>query len=515
MNKRSLKWTGLLAAVFAAVLPQTAFAQQQWSIGFWAGANGVPISSLDWGGLTHISHIGVQPRADGSVEYLCAWSVCNASQFSSVAANVIGAAHAHNVKVLLNLNNVPGSLYSGAISGDASRFANNIMDVVNTYGYDGVDLDWENSINWGQMQALVSTLRNSLGGKALTVDAVTNDAARWGPLAGYLDRVNIMTYDMAGTWNPYSWFNSALYGDSCDCVWSVELAVRRMKEAGVPAGKIGIGLPFYGWGSSGGGVVGPRQAWGGALPSLSQRNYDQLAASYNLSSPRWDSTAHEPWISTGNGWVTFDNERSITDKINYAKSNNLGGWIIWALEQDYMPSQTLQHPLLTAVKEAIGATSNPTPDPTPTPTPTPTPNPSPSTSAPVANGTYTIKSALSGMVLDDPFSSVQAGTQIIQWPSNGGNNQKWQVNFDGNGYYAIKNAHSGEYLTDTGGKLVQALQTNNASQLWSLKANNGGYMLVNKGTGKVVDDPYSSRAEGTGIITFTANGQANQTWTIQ
>jgi len=92
LNKRSLKWTGLLAAVFAAVLPQTAFAQQQWSIGFWAGANGVPISSLDWGGLTHISHIGVQPRADGSVEYLCAWSVCNASQFSSVAANVIGAA---------------------------------------------------------------------------------------------------------------------------------------------------------------------------------------------------------------------------------------------------------------------------------------------------------------------------------------------------------------------------------------------------------------------------------------
>jgi GH18 family chitinase len=65
--------------------------------------------------------------------------------------------------------------------------------------------------------------------------------------------------------------------------------------------------------------------------------------------------AHAPWFSISNGWVTFDNERSIADKVSYVRNNRLGGWIIWEIEQDYLPTHNPKHPLLTAIKNAMAA----------------------------------------------------------------------------------------------------------------------------------------------------------------
>jgi hypothetical protein len=142
------------------------------------------------------------------------------------------------------------------------------------------------------------------------------------------------------------------------------------------------------------------------------------------------------------------------------------------------------------------------------------PDPAP-VSAPVSNGTYTITNVYSGLVLDDPGFSVSS-LQIIQWPANGGNNQKWRLTFDGAGYYTIENAYSGLYLTDNGsGKLIQALQSNKDSQLWSLKKSGTNYVLQNKMTGKVIDDPNFDRSPNVGIITWAANGGQNQLWAIK
>jgi chitinase len=224
---------------------------------------------------------------------------------------------------------------------------------VDTYGYDGVDLDWEGGFDGSSMTVLLSSLRPRLGTKLLTADVISSDANYWGSAQGYLDRVSAMTFDMVGTWNPYSWHNAALFSDPQNRVWSIDLAMQLMTKAGIPGSKLNIGIPFYGWISTGGGSTAPRQAWGATLPSLSQINYNRLSTTYNVSTPLWDSDAQVPWITLPNGWITFDNEQSITAKINYAKSNNLGGWIIWALDQDYSPTGSPKHPLLTAVKNAM------------------------------------------------------------------------------------------------------------------------------------------------------------------
>ncbi len=134
---------------------------------------------------------------------------------------------------------------------------------------------------------------------------------------------------------------------------------------------------------------------------------------------------------------------------------------------------------------------------------------------PLANGLYNIRNLYSGWVLDDRSYSTTSGTQVIQWESNGGNNQKWQFTSNGNGYYTIVNYYNGLYLTSQNGQLLEVTKNGSDSQLWSLAGTAPTYVILNKGTNQVIDDPAFSLVQGVGIITWSANSGNNQKWTIQ
>jgi hypothetical protein len=165
----------------------------------------------------------------------------------------------------------------------------------------------------------------------------------------------------------------------------------------------------------------------------------------------------------------------------------------------HCPATGIPNPIVTAAPPVVVAPSQPAP-----------------TNGPLANGTYTISNQHSGLLLDDPAFSVSSGTQIIQWSTNGGPNQRWRFTNNGSGQYTISNEFSGLYLTDGSGKLTQAGQSNQANQLWTVQASsNGTYTLKNKATGNVIDDPAFDTQEGTGILTWSTNGGANQNWVIK
>jgi hypothetical protein len=346
LSIKSLQKCMMILALLAA---PSAYAQQ-WSLGYWTAWAPNPISDLEWGGVTHIAFVGVEPQSNGSLTY-------SDSNFATDAANMIVAAHAHNVKVLLDIWTGPGD-FNGAITNNLSGFVANIMNVVNTYGFDGVDLDWESNFNQSSNTQLISALRAQLGTRLLNEDADANLYTYWGTVQQYLDRVSVGTYDLGGTFNPYSWFNSPLHS-SDNNVWSWDLVKSRMTGAGVPVSKLNMGIPFFGQIFSAGSpvITGPRQTWGSVLPSIGEIKYTALVGSYNISSPNRDGVALVPWIGYSNGWISFDDATSITAKVSYAQSNNLGGWIIWALDQDYFPNQTPMHPLMTAIKNAMGGGS--------------------------------------------------------------------------------------------------------------------------------------------------------------
>ena len=327
----------------------------QWSVGYYTpwGNPGCPISDIDMDALTHIVHWAAVVNADGTIDL-------NTQKASRDAPALISAAHAAGVKVLLGLiqTNWLGQTtsFQQAINTGRTVFVNNIMNVVNTYGYDGVDIDWEPFdalTNGTAMLSLAVDLRGRLGKNLLTADAIVTDYRYWGSIQEQLDRVNIMTYDLTGTWNYYSWHNAALY-DTDGLVISVNRSVKQFLASGVPAAKLSIGIPFFGWQWTGGGITAPKQRWF-STPDLQQLYYQTFATTISQQISGWDPSARVPFLSGGNSFLTYDNEQSVTEKVNYAKENNLGGWIIWELSGDYLPAQAQKHPLLTAVKKAMKA----------------------------------------------------------------------------------------------------------------------------------------------------------------
>lgn len=141
--------------------------------------------------------------------------------------------------------------------------------------------------------------------------------------------------------------------------------------------------------------------------------------------------------------------------------------------------------------------------------------------APMADGDYTITNALNYLVLDDPYLSTAPGTAMYQWYPDSGLNQEWFFAFDGNGYYTIQNVSSKLFLTDTPGDVTpltplrQSTPTGDGTQLWSLTATSGGYVIQNKATGLVMDDAYQTFNPGPSIIVWPPNGGVNQTWTVR
>ncbi|HEX4996608.1 MAG TPA: glycoside hydrolase family 18 protein [Terriglobia bacterium] len=346
----------------AAPAPET---ETFWSVGYWTpwGAPPLPSSRITWKGLTHVVYAWALVRPDGSLDL-------ETQRVSREAPALIAGARANNVKALLGVGQQywAGQTTSLAEAAGSHRsiLVNNIIDIVNRYGFDGVDLDWEpldTARDGAILKKLASDLRSRLGGKTLSAAAIVTDYQFWGTAHAPFDRVSAMTYDLTGVWNPFSWHNAPLYSRSDSfpksppadaTVWSVDLAVERFTRAGVPAARLNVGIPFFGYEWAGGGVTGPNQRWI-SEPRIRQLPYQSLTGLISPAIDRWDSSARVPYsviTSTRPSEVrffTYDNEQSIAEKIRYAQSRRLGGWMIWELSGDYLPGQTPDQPLLNAI----------------------------------------------------------------------------------------------------------------------------------------------------------------------
>jgi chitinase len=235
------------------------------------------------------------------------------------------------------------------------------MSIVNSYGFDGVDIDWETTWNATEVTNLLSGLRSALGTKLLTADAagiVGNNTCNTGGVytvadLANLDRLIVDVYDTNGSWNPETWFNEPLH--SVAGTSSVDSQIAAAKNCGYTMSKVGIGIPFYGYFQSP--SKGPYQPFG-ASPTLNQLSYSQMLATYGFSGATFDTTAHEPWRAlSSTSWIQWDDAQAVTDKVNYVQSNGLGGWLIWWLGGDYTSGASPDQPLLDAVGKAFHSSS--------------------------------------------------------------------------------------------------------------------------------------------------------------
>lgn len=375
-DKRSLDSTQQLANVDHGMVSLKPPPNDQWSVGYylpWAqdGSPQLPVTAIQWKGLTHIILSSAIVNADGTLDI---------SDIANVIQPLVTAAHSNHVRVLLSLEAVSPAYFNSAIESHLNSFIRNIMATVTASGFDGLDIDWEPPVafnasqsNAADMTALAKGLRTALGNKVMTVFAGSTEASYYVTVAELFDRLQLATYAQSCEWLGFGWYNSALYFESAanpDCSYStLDQAAKAYIAAGVPAAKISLGLGFYGVRYMGGilrsntkrGISGPLKIWrAGHAPARTELTYDAIVPMINASNYHWDSAAKVPYInhvgttSSAPWYITYDNPESITDKVQYCISRNLGGWFIWWIGGDWMSgsSHLHPHPLLDAVTAA-------------------------------------------------------------------------------------------------------------------------------------------------------------------
>ncbi|MFI1363962.1 RICIN domain-containing protein [Streptomyces griseochromogenes] len=141
--------------------------------------------------------------------------------------------------------------------------------------------------------------------------------------------------------------------------------------------------------------------------------------------------------------------------------------------------------------------------------------------APSLKGTYNLVNVNSGMLLDAADEGTSDGTPIIQWPANGGANQKWTLTANADGYYTITNVGSDKTLDVPAETMLPGTQLDlwgangGTNQQWAVTpSTNGAYTIESRNSGHLVDVSGASTSQNTPVIQWNPNGGSNQQWKL-
>jgi chitinase len=166
-----------------------------------------------------------------------------------------------------------------------------------------------------------------------------------GKVQRYVDTINLMAYDY---YEPDSdkttGHHAPLFSSDADPKRiSGDGSVKAMERAGVPAGKILLGVPFYGhvWSEVDDGNHGLFRQ--GAKPSEGYASYAVISTTMLGHGFRryWDPIASAPSLYSPDKkvFVSYEDVQSLAAKCNYVLTRKLGGVMFWDYAGD--PSGTL------------------------------------------------------------------------------------------------------------------------------------------------------------------------------
>jgi chitinase len=280
-----------------------------------------------------------------------------------------------NLKVLVSMGGWGGCKTCSdvfAMAGSRKRFAASVASLMKEYDVDGIDIDWEYPAIAGfpghtyrpedrdNFTDLMVQLRREMGPDAELSFAAggftqfLEKSVDWKAVMPYLDRVNLMTYDLVHGFSTRTGHHTALYSHAPHQTESTDNCVQWLLANGVPSGKLVIGSGFYAriWENV------SKENNGLFQEGKFKRSFDYKDFSYLEPDSgwvhQWDMTAMAPYAynRTASLFATYDNSESLKEKVNYARNLQLGGIMFWELGCD-VPGDGLLDQLHESVKKSV------------------------------------------------------------------------------------------------------------------------------------------------------------------
>jgi GH18 family chitinase len=336
-------------------------------------------SSIDYSKYSILNYAFFKPEPNGTISNTDTWADENlllgemnwTTNTRDFTTTLVYHAQQNGVKILPSVggwtlsDNIPG------ISSDPIKratFAQACVNLISTYQFDGIDLDWEypgfsthggtpqDKVNFtlllNEIRVAIDNYGSSINKPMLLTIAVgaapdKMDDVEWNNISQVVDIINLMSYDFFGTFDPITNHNSPLYAPAQgDPEFNVDKSVKRLVNTyNVAPSKITVGVAFYGRSHTTVNAPDLHVQGTGTADNVTFQADQGTPLYYNvleklpLFTKHWDSQSEVPYL-TGNGnlqtFVSYDDELSIAKKAEYIVNYNLRGAIIWEITGDYL-----------------------------------------------------------------------------------------------------------------------------------------------------------------------------------
>lgn len=297
--------------------------------------------------LTHVFYAFMKPNINtGCVDFSDTWADLQMSigeHKGAIAALMQHRSKHPSLKVIVSIGGWGTHKEFDAITRDLekqSNFVNSVIDIVQKFDFDGVDIDWEfpsypeegarflnllrllrKTLNYKSPELILSVAAPSFEGHVnkLDVSAIDRLVLFW----------NIMCYDFAGNaWSSRVGYHSNLYGYNGDNSLNTDSTIRMYIMRGASPCKIVLGMPMYGrlFSQPDKPQIGSHfeRLNEGVEDTIKFRDIDRSTEVFDR-----ECVAAIAYDTSRNMLITYDNERSATIKAQYVKANGLGGGFWW------------------------------------------------------------------------------------------------------------------------------------------------------------------------------------------